>query len=82
MESYELYLTDVHQFASVRGITAIAQIDKATHLLQLVLLVGWHANLCRTRYGDMVYRLDNAVTFILGNETYNRILCPTLIEIF
>ena len=82
MESYELHLTDIHQFTSLRRVTAITQIDETTHLLQLVLLVGWYTNLCCTRYRDMIDRLDDAVAFIFGHETYNSILRPTLIEIF
>jgi hypothetical protein len=49
MEAYQLYLTDKHQLTQVFLIViSFSKIDKASHLPQLVLAVGWNSNLGQT----------------------------------
>ena len=74
MEAYQLYLTDEQHLLRIAVITAITQIDKAAHILQLLLTIGRHTHLSRTRNRDVIGGLNNAVTVILTYNAYRQIL--------
>ena len=82
MEAYQLNLTDKQHLSRIGIVAAITQIDKATHFLQLLLTIGRHAHLSRTGYRYMIGCLDNAVTFILADNTYRYILRAILPDVF
>ena len=76
METNKLYLTDEHQPAGIVGISiAIGRkINKATHRLQLLLVVGGDADLQKPRYRHMIGGLDDAVALVLGDDAHHGIL--------
>ena len=75
MKSYKLYLADKHHLAGhVVWVVTLSEIDKATHFLQPVLIIGRNAYLRQARHRDMVYRLDDAVALVFGHEAHYGIL--------
>ena len=69
MESDELYLADEHQRTGI-GSLVVAQIDKATQLLQVAGGIGRNTqltNACR-RHGTII-DLQNAVVGIVSTNT-------------